>query len=186
MRSITSVLVCLIMAMAAINVAAQDANSNTKIVAGHSIGPVKIGDPSKEVVKFYGQPTDIFNRSTGIKEYVWNFTKPEDYAVYDEIRIIFASDRTIQIKATSPRYSLPGGYSPGTTLAQVFQKYKNLKRNVYTVLNETGSGYQAHFYDDVKAGVAFMVGAQDSFDHRAPVSAIYVHRPNKPVMPDAE
>jgi hypothetical protein len=81
---------------------------------------------------------------------------------------------------------LPEGYSTNTTLAQVFQKYKNLKRNVYIVLNETGSGYQAHFFDDVKAGVAFMVGAQDRIDSRAPVSAIYVHRPNKPAMPDVE
>lgn len=186
MRSITSVLVCLVMAAAAVNAAAQSAGSNNRIVAGQSVGRIKLGDPSREIVKIYGQPTNIFNRSTGIKEYVWNFTKPEDYAPYDEIRLIFASDRVIQIKVTSPQYSLPGGYAPGTTLAQVLQKYKNLKKNVYIVLNETGSGYQAHFYDDVKAGVAFMVGAQDSFDHGAPLSAIYVHRPNKPVMPDAE
>lgn len=186
MRSITSALICLFMITAAVNAVAQGANSSSKIVAGHSIGRIKIGDSSKEIVKRYGQPTNIFHRSTGIKEYVWDFTKPEDYAVHDEIRLIFASDRVIQIKVTSPQYSLPGGYAPGTTLAQVFQKYKNLKKNVYIVLNETGSGYQAHFYDDVKAGVAFMVGAQDSFDHGAPLSAIYVHRPNKPVMPDAE
>ena len=152
------------------------------IDAGTRAGSLLLGMPGKSVLNLMGKPTELSQRSPGIEEVVWG---KRDEA---QVTVILASDTLIQVNVSDPKYKDILGNSTSSPLKTIWARYrakgyKLPQRIDYGIDEPTGGGYEATFFDDVEAGLAYAIYTQDVWNESSPPNELIVHRAGKKVMP---
>ncbi len=153
-----------------------------KIEPGKRAGEILLGMNSRTILEMLGKPTELSQRSEGIEEIVWRTTKG------GETRVILGGDAVIQINVSDEKYRDPLGNGVSSPLKTIFARYRTKgyalpRQFVFNVEEPSGGGYEANIFDDVDAGIAYHVGAQDDFNSGASPDALIVHRAGKVALP---
>ncbi|MDB5033603.1 MAG: hypothetical protein JWQ98_844 [Chlorobi bacterium] len=151
------------------------------IVAGKSVGKVKVGEDFAMVVKTLGDP-DSSDAGMGHVAASWGSKRatgsaaPHRLDIYASFNADGSEHVVREIRVTSPRFTAAPGISTGSRFADISRTYKSIR---VVATYDDGAG-PVMIYDDVKNGIAFEVmGAKGN--PAGHCVAIIVHEPGRPV-----
>ncbi|MEP7219581.1 MAG: hypothetical protein ABI876_11730 [Bacteroidota bacterium] len=151
------------------------------IVAGKSVGKVKVGEDFAMVVKTLGDP-DSSDAGMGHVAASWGSKRapgkaaPHRLDIYASFNAEGSEHVVREIRVTSPRFTTAGGISTGSRFADIAKAYKS----AHVVATYDDGAGPVLIYDDVKSGIAFEVmGPNGSPDGHC--VAIIVHETGRPV-----
>jgi len=158
------------------------------IVPGKSVGKVWLGATRLAVRLILGAPKASHVRTGGIAVDEWlgpPVTEKDSWAGASQRRlaVLFVKNRAVQIELNSPNFATKDGITSRNSLGQ-FRQYYRPRLKTYLYQDEGGGGYRGYIYDDVKRGLAFTFGAQDSYDAKVLPETLRVHRPGVFAIPD--
>lgn len=152
------------------------AAANDTIIAGKSIGNIKLGAALSEVILLLGNPDSTSSDSTTLK---W-FSKPTGKGIDTALNTIMvytaaatktAAKKIKYIRVTSPHYKTPEKVSSGSTLTFIKMNFPAIKNNPLTYKDKNGT--EVLIYDAVNDGIAFEI------NEATKCAGITVHEPGK-------
>lgn len=148
-----------------------------EIVPGRRIGKVFLDADTAAVRAALGRPTETRRRPGGLVEERW-VSKRKDVPEPPYVAVLLKSGRVVQVEVNSPRFKTRSGTSTDSSFREIRRTYANLKVTEYHF-----EDYIGLYYDDVAAGVAFFVGAQEQIYPQFQPQAILIHLPGARVLP---
>ena len=152
------------------------------IVAGQSIGRLKIGAEMDSAVKSLGATSDEDGASGRLRlTWISKGSKSQRLDVIGERD--FNATRNVdafyirQMRVTSPFFRLRNGIKTGDSLRKLQEHFPDLR----VVGTSKFAGHRATVYDAKNAGIAFEISEKDK---RRPVLSIIVHRKGRRVNQD--
>lgn len=116
--------------------------ADSTIIAGRSIGRVRLGMSRTEVHRRLGPPSDA--QPGGKHDFYQNKSNAS------ELVVTYRGSSVVEIFTTSPQFSTPQGITTHSAYAQVRKRYKHLRQSVQEMQE-----VRACIYDDVRHGIAF-------------------------------
>lgn len=155
--------------------------ANDTILPGVSIGCIKLGQTTDDVIKALGRP-DSSDAAMGKSLMQW-FSKPTGKGLDTTVNSIsgFSSSnmgskderrKISHIRITSPYYKTPEHIGYGSTLTFIKMQYPTLKKASASFSDKT-TGKTVQIYDEVKQGIAFEI------NEATKCVGITVHMPGK-------
>ncbi|MBW3636091.1 MAG: hypothetical protein KY445_06445 [Armatimonadetes bacterium] len=146
------------------------------VVPGKSLGALSLGMTSQQVEEILGsKPVATRAHVIGASVLIWFHHKEGESE--DTTLVAFINDKAIYLEAISPAFTAPGRLSTSTDLASLVAKNNNHKLRAYEVRYPWGGGLDSYVYDDVTAGISYIIWADGHFNHQRRIDAIAVHRP---------
>jgi len=152
---------------------------DSAVIPGTRIGVVKLGMNKAQVTKALGAIDGSYQVTNEIKV---EFAEWKEPATTYTFRVFFdKSEKPMQFGCEAPIPSTPDGISLKSSLTEVEDKYKGLKRSKYKKADQS-----IDYFDDVKKGIAFkFVRAATDKETDKHLAALVVHKANRPVVADA-
>ncbi len=165
------------------------AKPNRTVVAGQSLGGVRLGSTRAQVVKILGKPTSSFSLKGGFTDDLWRdknvSTDRNGNPLRHKVEVIYKAGKVVQVEATSPAFTTANGTSTRSALSSLTDKYPNFRVLVYGYVKGEGA-WQNYYFDDVKKGISYEYeGWQEELYRRSMPSTIIIHKPGTRVLPDA-
>lgn len=141
---------------------------NRQIIAGKSVGPVKLNADADSLIQVFGKP-DSGDAAMGASLMAWNVkhNKTKGKLIVYAHRNMGNTDENIAhikvIRVTLPWYKTADYSGPGSEIKDI-QKFYKLKRH-------PANGKKMYLYDDYNAGIGFEV------DSTGKCTAVLVHAP---------
>ena len=156
------------------------------IIPGHALGKIRIGETRQDVLASFPRgPENNYDLKHGLSEDEWITPIPSKYGSDSTyLSIWYKHGRVVQIEYSNKSESHLGLPS----FSRLIANNKNLKKACYSMGCYTGDGepaggYIQFYFDDIKAGIAYGAGVQDSFILTTTPDTITIHAPGSPVIP---
>jgi len=160
------------------------------VVAGQSMGRVRLGFTRAQVIKVLGKPTKTFKLKGGYTDDLWRAknvgTDRNGEPLRHKLEVIYKAGRVVQVEATSPVFVTSSGTSTRSTLSYLTDKHPTFRVLDYGYSDKDGGGWHNYYFVDVRKGISYEYeGWQEDLYRRSMPSTIIIHKPGTRVLPDA-
>jgi hypothetical protein len=156
------------------------------ITPGRSVGGVTLGTTRGDVHRKLGRPLQT-QRGALLRDF-WPRNKGTDSAGSDSLRVIFRSDKAIQIEVVGERANAAENALMRKSFAEISRQFPHLRFEAYGTIVHGNATDKEYFYEDVKRGITFVFDpAQDSVEPQSSQKPrrIIIHRPGHRPLPSA-
>ena len=155
------------------------------IVAGQSVGKIKVGQTRTIIRRALGAPTHSYTRPDGYVVDQW--VGPQNVITdlgpeHSSLTVLYSRSKAVQIEFNSPTFATKSKLSTRSKIRDFYRAYPHPRLTAYVYASEDREA--AHQYFDVpSAGLCAQITAQDM----APafqIQKLIVHAPGKRVIPE--
>jgi hypothetical protein len=154
------------------------------IVPGKGVGPVTLDMTRSDVHRKLGRPRQT-QRGALTRDF-WPRSKGTSSANLDSLRVMFRSNRVIQIEVVAERSATPAHTLLRKSFAEISRQFPRLRFESYGTIVHGHATDKEYFYEDVKSGITFVFDpAQDSVEPQSsqkPLRVI-IHRSGHRALP---